>query len=329
QLARFGMPALLPATWLARTFSTEAARSLFGGVALHGMRPLDRPLTSAIAMGLITAAHSAGWPVAAGGSRAIASALAAQLAEFGGKIETGVRVRRAADLVPADVTLFDLAPAAVADILGDRLPDRTARSYRRFVRAPGVFKVDFAVADGVPWTAEPARRAGTVHVGGDLAELIATERDTAAGRLPERPFVLVGQQYLADPQRSDGDVHPIYSYAHVPYGYPGDATEAIIAQLERFAPGFRDRIVATHITGPADFERANPNYTGGDILTGANTVRQLVLGPRAGQDPYRTGVTGSYLCSAATPPGPGAHGMCGVHAADRALSDLRSGHIGR
>ncbi|MEO6700523.1 MAG: FAD-dependent oxidoreductase, partial [Jatrophihabitantaceae bacterium] len=179
------------------------------------------------------------------------------------------------------------------------------------------------------WTAEPARRAGTVHVGGDLAELIATERDTAAGRLPERPFVLVGQQYLADPQRSDGDVHPIYSYAHVPYGYPGDATEAIIAQLERFAPGFRDRIVATHITGPADFERANPNYTGGDILTGANTVRQLVLGPRAGQDPYRTGVTGSYLCSAATPPGPGAHGMCGVHAADRALSDLRSGHIGR
>ncbi|MDP9118115.1 MAG: NAD(P)/FAD-dependent oxidoreductase [Actinomycetota bacterium] len=322
RMARFGLPALLPASWLARVFHTEAARSLFAGVAVHTMHPLERPLTSAIPMGLITAAHSVGWPVAEGGSGAIGRALTSLLVEHGAKIETGVQISSITDLAPADVTIFDLAPAAVADILGYRQPRGAARAYRRFKPATGAFKVDFAVAGGVPWSAENARRAGTVHVGGSLKEMAAAERATYAGQMPQRPFVLVGQQYLADPQRSDGTTHPVYAYAHVPYGYTGDATSAIIAQIERFAPGFRDGIIAMHVTRTNDFEHANLNFIGGDIITGAKTARQLVLGPRPGHDPYRTGVAGMFLCSAATPPGPGAHGMGGAHAASGALRYL-------
>jgi phytoene dehydrogenase-like protein len=324
-LGRFGVPTLAPATVLARLFRTEAARALWAGVAAHAFRPLARPLSSAIGLGIITAGHRHGWAVAEGGSRSIARALAACLTGHGGRIETGARVRRAADLPPSDVTLFDLDPGQVADILGDRLPARIARGYRGFRRGPGAYKVDFAVAGGVPWTAEPARRASTVHVGGTLAEVAAAERDVVRGRMPERPFVLVGQQYLADPGRSAGDIHPVWTYAHVPNGYTGDATEALIGRIERFAPGFRERIVGLHVTGPADFAAWNPNFAGGDILTGAKDVRQLVLGPRAARDPYATGVPGVYLCSAATPPGPGAHGMCGAHAARRALAYLRPG----
>lgn len=321
-LARFGLPTLAPATMLARLLRTEAARALWAGVAAHAFTPLTRPLSSAIGMGILTAGHRHGWAVAAGGSQSIARALAACLTEHGGRIETGVRVRHAADLPPSDVTLFDLDPAQVAGILGDRLPARVARAYRRFRRGPAAFKVDFAVAGGVPWTAPEARRAGTVHAGGTLAEVVAAEHDVAHGRLPERPFVLVGQQYLADPGRSAGDVHPVWAYAHVPHGYPGDVTEALIGQVERFAPGFRERILGMWVTRPADFAAANPNFAGGDILTGAKDIRQLVRGPRTSLDPYATGIPGMYLCSAATPPGPGAHGMCGAHAAERALTYL-------
>jgi phytoene dehydrogenase-like protein len=323
RLARFGLPTLLPATVLARAFRDEPARALWAGAAAHAIQPLHRPLTSAIGLGLLTAGHRYGWVVAEGGSRAITDAMVAVLAEHGGKVRTGVRVRSAADLPPADVTVFDLAPSAVAGILGERLPRRVARAYRRFRHGPGAFKVDFAVHGGVPWTAEPARRAGTLHLGGPAEEVAATEREVAAGRLPARPFVLVGQQYLADPGRSAGDVHPLYTYAHVPHGYDGDATAAIVAQVERFAPGFRDRVVATAVRGPAGFARDNANYVGGDILTGAKGPAQLVLGPRATLRPYDTGVPGHYLCSAATPPGPGAHGMCGWHAAGAALAHLR------
>jgi phytoene dehydrogenase-like protein len=209
------------------------------------------------------------------------------LLEHGGKIETGVRVRAASELPDADVTIFDLAPGAVADILGDRLPPRVARAYRRFRHGPGAFKVDFAVEGGVPWTAEPARRAGTVHLGGTFAEVAATEREVDAGRMPRRPFVLVGQQYLADPQRSAGNVHPLWTYAYVPHGYTGDATEAITAQIERFAPGFRDRIVGMRACSTAGFAGSNANFVGGDIMTGAKTVRQLVLGPPPGPGPLR------------------------------------------
>jgi phytoene dehydrogenase-like protein len=329
RLARFGGPTVLPASVLARVFRGEPARALFGGVAAHSFRPLHLPLSSAIGMGILTAGHRYGWVVAAGGSRAITRALAAVLAEHGGKIETGVRVETASQLPAADITMLDLAPEAVAEIYRERLPSRVARAYRRFRRGPSAFKVDFAVEGGVPWTAEPARRAGTVHLGGTFAEIAAAERDVNAGRMPERPFVLVGQQYLADPQRSVGTVHPVWTYAHVPRGWTGDATAAIIAQIERFAPGFRDRVIGSRTCSTGGFAAFNANFAGGDIMTGAKDLRQLVFGPRATFDPYSTGIPGTYICSAATPPGPGAHGMCGAHAAARALRRLRHGAFSR
>jgi phytoene dehydrogenase-like protein len=256
-LARFGAPTVLPACTIARSFRTAEARALFGGVAAHAFRPLHYPMTSAIGLGILTAGHRHGWPVAAGGSQSITNAFAALLADLGGKIETGVRIDAASQLPPADVTMFDLAPETVAGILGDRLPPRIARAYRRFRRGPGAFKVDFAVEDGVPWTNAAARRAGTVHLAGAYAELATTERDVHAGRMPERPFVLVGQQYLADPLRSVGNIHPVWAYAHVPNGYPGDATAAIIAQIERFAPGFRDRVIGQTVSTTTQMAAGN------------------------------------------------------------------------
>ncbi|MFF4503488.1 phytoene desaturase family protein [Streptomyces sp. NPDC001401] len=324
RLARFGVPALAPASLLAKAFRTEQARGLWGGVAAHAFHPLQRPLTASIGLGIVTAGHCYGWAVAEGGSRRITDALAALLRELGGTIETGVRVRSVAQLPRADVTLWDVAPTALADILGALLPPRIARAYRRYRYGPGAFKVDFAVERGVPWRAEAARRAGTVHLGGTYAEIAAAERDIHTGRMPQRPFVLVGQQYLADPSRSAGDVHPVWSYAHVPNGYTGDATAAIIAQIERFAPGFRERIIGTAVRTTPGFAEYNPNYVGGDIMTGAMDIHRLVLGTRPTLQPYDTGVPGHYLCSAATPPGAGAHGMCGAHAAARALRRLRA-----
>ncbi|MFE5706134.1 phytoene desaturase family protein [Rhodococcus koreensis] len=321
-LARFGGPTVLPASLLARQFRTDQARALFGGVAAHAFRPLHYPLTSAIGLGIITAGHRHGWAVAAGGSRSITHALASLLVDLGGKIETGTRIDSVSQLPVTDVTMFDLAPSAVADIVGDRLPARVAGAFRRFRHGPGAFKVDFAIEGGVPWTNPHAHRAGTVHLGGSYAEVAAAERAIHDGRMPQRPFVLVGQQYLADPGRSAGNIHPLWTYAHVPNGYTGDATEAIIAQIERFAPGFRDRIIAQSTRSATQMATYNPNYIGGDILTGSKDIRQLVLGPRTTLSPYRTGVPGMYLCSAATPPGPGAHGMCGANAAEDALAHL-------
>ncbi len=219
RLARFGAPTMLPASTFARLFRTEEARALFGGVAAHAFRPLHYPMTSAIGMGIIAAGHRHGWAVAEGGSQAITNAMVALLNDLDGKIETGVRVSEASQLPPADVTMFDLAPSAVAEILGNQLPRRISRAFTSFRRGPGAFKVDFAVEGGVPWTNPQAHRAGTVHLAGTYAELAATERAVHAGRTPERPFVLIGQQYLADPQRSVGNVHPVWSYAHVPNDY--------------------------------------------------------------------------------------------------------------
>ena len=316
RLARLGIPAVAPAAALARVFAGEPARALFGGIAAHGFAPLSGVLTSGVGVGLIAAGHRYGWPVAEGGSRRITDALAALLRSLGGRIETGALVRSVADLPPADITLYDLAPTAVAGILGDRLPPRCARALRGFRYGPAAFKVDFAVDGGVPWTVDEARRAGTVHVGGSFTEIAFAEREINAGRLPARPFVLVAQQYLADPARCAGDVCPVWTYAHVPHGFDGDATELIVRQIERFAPGFADRVVG-HVVGLGS---DNPNHVGGDIATGARGVRQTVFGPRWSPWPYDTGVAGHYLCSAATPPGPGTHGMCGHLAALRALS---------
>jgi phytoene dehydrogenase-like protein len=322
RLARFGIPAAAPATLLARSWRTPRARALFGGVAAHAFSPLNRPMSSSVGCALINACHAFGWPVARGGSGSIAAALAAALAEHGGAIETGRRVRSLAELPEADVVILDLAPAAVAEIAGDRLPRRVARAYRRYRHGPGAFKLDLAVDGGVPWTNEACRKAGTVHAIGPFEEIVAAERETNRGRMPERPYVLVGQQYLADPERSNGDLHPVWAYAHVPSGHRGDATDAILRQIERFAPGFRERIVATSVRSPADLAAYNSNYVGGDIITGANTPVQILFRPRFALDPYRTGIPGVYICSAATPPGAGAHGMGGYNAAQSALNHL-------
>lgn len=322
RLARFGLPAAMPVTALARSLGSPQAAALFGGIAAHAYAPLNLPFSSAIGMALTASGHAYGWPVARGGSIAIANAWAAVIREHGGRIETGRRVRSLDELPEADAVVLDLAPRGVLELAGDRLPPRVARAYRRFKHGPGAFKLDLAVEGGLPWAQEEARRAGTVHVVGSLEELVAAEREVNRGRMPERPFVLVGQQYLADPGRSKGDLHPVWAYAHVPSGYEGDASEAILAQLERFAPGARDRVVASATRSPAEFEAGNPNFIGGDILTGANTPVQTLLRPRITPAPYRTGIPGVFICSAATPPGPGAHGICGFNAAEAALRSL-------
>jgi phytoene dehydrogenase-like protein len=323
RLARFGIPAAAPATLLARSWKTPQARALFGGVAAHAFSPLSRPMSSSVGCALIDACHAFGWPVARGGSRSITDALASVLRENGGKIETGRRVSSFGEL-GADVVVFDLAPGAVAEIVGDRLPSRVARAYRRYRHGPGAFKLDLAVEGGVPWTNEACRNAGTVHAVGSFEEIALAERAVNRGSMPERPFVLVGQQYLADPSRSKGDLHPVWVYAHVPSGYAGDASEAVLGQIERFAPGFRERIAATSTRAPADLVAYNSNYVGGDIITGANTPVQVLFRPRLALDPYKTGVHGVYICSAATPPGAGAHGMNGYNAARSALRALGS-----
>jgi phytoene dehydrogenase-like protein len=322
-LARFGIPAAAPATVLARAWRAPQGRALFGGAAAHSFAPLNRPMSSAVGCALTCAGHAFGWPVARGGSGAITEALAAVLRERGGKIETGRRVTSFAELEGADIVAFDLAPAAVAEIMGERLPSRVARAYRGYRHGPGAFKLDLAVEGGVPWTNEACRRAGTVHVIGSFEELVIAEAATNRGEMPKRPFVLVGQQYLADPGRSKGDLHPVWIYAHVPAAYPGDATEAILDQIERFASGFRDRIVASSTRDPAALAARNANYIGGDIITGANTPWQTLIRPRLALNPYSTGVDGVYICSAATPPGAGAHGMNGYNAARSALRRLR------
>ena len=260
--------------------------------------------------------------MAEGGTRAVTDALAAELRLHGGRIETGRHVTRYAEIADADVVLLDLAPRAAARLLAGRQPARVARSYRRFRHGPAAFKLDLAVEGGVPWTNDDCRRAGTVHVGGTAEQIAAAELAVSRGRMPERPFVLVAQQYLADPTRSRDGVHPVWAYAHVPHGFRGDATEAILYQMERFAPGLRERIVAQAVTTPADLERGNPNWIGGDIGTGANDPVQVAFRPRIALDPYATGVPGVYLCSAATPPGAGVHGMGGANAAASALRHL-------
>jgi phytoene dehydrogenase-like protein len=321
-LAGFGPRALSPATLLARALPSAEARALFGGSAAHSFSPLSAPLSSAVGTVLIAAGHSHGWPVARGGSQAIAAALAGVIGEHGGTIETGRPVRSLAELPRADAVLLDLAPGAVADLAGERLPARVARAYRRYRHGPAAFKLDLAVEGGVPWADDLCGRAGTVHVAGSFEELVQAEREVNRGRMPERPFVLLCQQYLADPSRSRGDLHPVWAYAHVPHGYDGDATDAVLDQIERFAPGLRERIVARHVRSPAELESHNPNYVGGDIVTGANTGLQALVRPRLARDPYATGIPGVYICSAATPPGGGVSGMNGYNAAKSVLRSL-------
>ncbi|MDT5257368.1 MAG: hypothetical protein QOD10_2448 [Mycobacterium sp.] len=328
RLAALGSRAVLPATVMARWFRTEQARAVFGGAAAHMFTRLDRPLTASMGLMFLAGGHRYGWPVAQGGSGSITRALAAALEAYGGTITTGVTVVGRGDIPDADVVMLDLSPAAAVSIYGDVMPGRIKRSYRRYREGSSAFKVDFAIESDIPWTNPDCRRAGTVHLGGTFAETASTERQRAQGKMARRPFVLVGQQYLADPSRSAGNVNPIWSYAHVPFGYPGDATAAVVDQIERFAPGFRDRVIATVSTSTADLEAYNPNYIGGDIIGGANDRLQVVLRPRIAVNPYATGVPGVYLCSQSTPPGAGIHGLCGYYAADWALGWLRKQHRG-
>jgi phytoene dehydrogenase-like protein len=316
--AMFGLRALQPATWIARRWKTEEARALFAGLAAHSISPLTKPTTGAVGVMFGVFGHAYGWPVAIGGSASIARALESVLLAAGGKVETGHRVT---ELPAADVVVFDTSPDQVLAMAGDRLPGRVERPLRRWKYGPAAFKIDLAVAGGIPWANEAVGQAATVHLGGTLEEIIAADTDAVNGRMPERPFMLLCQQYLADPSRSENDVHPVWAYAHVPNGYTGDATQILIDQIERFAPGVRERIVATSVRPPSLLHSENANYVGGDIIGGAQTPWQTVFRPRVSHNPYWL-AKGLFLCSASTPPGGGVHGMGGYHAAQAALKSL-------
>jgi phytoene dehydrogenase-like protein len=323
-LARFGLPALRSATGLARSrFRGDAARALFVGLAAHSMLRLDRPLTAAFGLVLGSYAHAVGWPMVRGGTVAIADALGAEVRRLGGGIVTGVRIGSLTDLPESRVVILDTTPRAAVEIAGDRLPPKTRQRYEAFRYGPGVFKVDWALSGPVPWTAEGVGRAATVHLGGTMEELLRSERQVATGRPPDRPFTLFAQYAAWDPTRAPAGQHTAWAYCHVPAGSTVDMTERIEAQIERVAPGFRDLILARATHGPAELERHDPNYVGGDINAGVSDIRQLVFRPTRGLDPYHAG-DGLYLCSSSTPPGGGVHGMGGYLAARSALRrDLR------
>ena len=303
-LARFGLPALAKAsTFGRRAFKTEQARALFAGCAAHAFLPLDHLLTTSFGLVLMAAGNAVGWPVAAGGSQAIADALAAYLRELGGEIRTGEAVSALDQLPDSRAVLFDLSPSMVAAIAGDELPASYRGRLDRFRHGPAAFKIDYALSGPVPWTYEPARRAGTVHVCGTAAEVEASEAATASGQHAERPLVLVAQQSLADPSRAPAGRHTLWAYCHVPNGSTIDMTERIEAQIERFAPGFRDLVLARHVAGPSWFEAYNANYVGGDIAGGSHQAMQLIFRPTVRFRPYRTPNPRLFLCSASTPPG--------------------------
>jgi phytoene dehydrogenase-like protein len=316
-LGRFGMRAALPSGRL--PFCGERARALVAGLAAHSFLPLDAPLTASFALILGAAAHAAGWPIARGGSQRIAGALVATLEALGGEIAASDRVDSLDRLSPARAILFDTSPAALERIAEDRLPERYRRALRRYRRGPGVFKVDYALSGPVPWIAPECRRAGTVHVGGTFEEIAASEAEVGRGGHPERPFVLVAQQSLFDDTRAPPGKHTLWAYCHLPNGSTEDMTARIDAQIERFAPGFRDVVLARATAGPREVEAHNANCAGGDIAGGAHDGLQFFARPILALDPYATPARDLYLCSSSTPPGGGVHGMCGLHAARSAL----------
>jgi phytoene dehydrogenase-like protein len=320
-MMQFGLRALPSAMEAARVwFSDEKARALLAGNAAHSLLPLDRLLaTNAIGLMLMLAGHACGWPVARGGSGRITDALAAYLRSMGGVIDTGRRIRTMGELPEAKAYLFDTSPSALADIAGERLPESYRRRLRRFRHAPGVFKIDYALDGPVPWRAEACRRAGTVHVGGGIDEIVISERDANRGIHAERPFVLTAQQSLCDESRAPAGKHTFWAYCHVPAGSTVDMTSAIERQIERFAPGFRDRVLARHTMNCADYERYNPNLIGGDIVGGMSDWRQLLTRPVVRAKPHTTPDPSIFLCSASTPSGAGVHGMCGYWAARDAM----------
>jgi phytoene dehydrogenase-like protein len=322
-LARFGIGAMWPTTLLAKTwFRHQQARALFGGIAAHSFLPLESTVSSAFGFVLGAAGHAVGWPIPRGGSQSISNALSGHLQELGGKIETNRRIDNLDQLPKSRALLLDVSAWQFARIAGNRLPANYRRRLEKFRHAPGVFKIDYALSAPIPWKAEDCRRAGTIHLGGSLDEMAASERMIARGEIPARPFVLVAQQSLFDQTRAPGGRHTLWAYCHVPFDCRNDMSEHIESQIERFAPGFRDCILARHRMSAADLSKSNPNLAGGDISGGATNLTQLIARPIFSATPYRTPLPGVYLCSASTPPGGGVHGMCGYHAARAALRDI-------
>jgi phytoene dehydrogenase-like protein len=322
-LARFGLAALQPATVFARRkFSAEPARALFAGLAAHSILPLEKPATSSFGLVLGLTGHAVGWPLPRGGSQRVADALASYLRSLGGELQTGAPVE-SLDELDARTVLCDVTPRQFLRLAGDRLGGRYRRALERYRYGPGVFKLDWALSGPIPWTAPECAEAGTVHLGGTLDEIAASERAPERGETAERPFVLLAQPTLFDPSRAPDGQHTAWAYCHVPNGSGTDMTDPIEAQIERFAPGFKERILARRACGPADLERRNANLVGGDIGGGANDLRQLLARPALRPVPYATPLDGVYLCSSSTPPGGGVHGMCGYLGARAALRGAR------
>jgi phytoene dehydrogenase-like protein len=319
-VAKFGLHAIRSAQWLAdSTFETGPARALFGGCAAHAILPFDRAATAAIGMALMLAGHSRGWPFPRGGSEAIARALAAHLESLGGEIETARAIGSLTDLPSARAVLFDVTPRQLVAICGDDLPSGYRKRLQKYRYGPGVFKLDWALDGPIPWKAPACSSAGTVHLGGTFEAIAAAEADVWRGVHGERPFVLVAQQSLFDATRAPAGKHTAWAYCHVPTGSTLDMTLVIENQIERFAPGFRDRILARSKMSPADFQSYNANYVGGDITGGVTDLAQLFTRPVARANPYTTPNRRIFLCSSSTPPGAGVHGMCGYFAAKAAL----------
>jgi phytoene dehydrogenase-like protein len=322
KFARFGMKAMQPATMLARRFASEAAKGLWAGMAAHALQPLSNVASAAIGLVLMANAHRKGWVIPKGGSQAIANAMASYFRSLGGIIQTGFYVNSLKDLPPSKAVLLDVTPRQLLSIAGHKLSSIYTWQLKRYRYGMGVFKMDWALDGPIPFRAEACRAAGTIHIGNTLSEIASSEEETWKGRHSERPFVLLAQQSLFDKTRAPEGKHTVWAYCHVPNGSAMDMTERIEQQIERFAPGFRDRILARHTMNTAALQEHNPNYIGGDINGGAIDITQLFTRPVLRSSPYRTSAKGIYICSSSTPPGGGVHGMCGFHAARRALRDV-------
>ncbi len=326
-MARFGLNAVTSADFLSKRFKTKEAKGLWAGMAAHSMQPLSNLTTSAVGLVLMASAHLKGWPIPSGGSSTIANALASYFISIGGRIETGLFIKSLDELPPSKTVFFDVTPKQLLKIAGHRFSSIYKWQLERYRYGMGVFKVDWALDEPIPFTAPQARRAGTVHIGNTMEEIALSEKMSWQGQRAEKPFVLLAQQSLFDPLRAPDEKHTAWAYCHVPNGSVKDMTEAIEKQVERFAPGFRDRILAKHTMNTAQVEAYNPNYIGGDINGGVLDLAQLFTRPALRSSPYRTSAKGLYLCSSSTPPGGGVHGMCGYHAAKRALKDIFSINI--
>lgn len=323
-MAKFGLRAIRSAEGLAKSkFETPAARAMFAGVAAHSMVPLDKLATAGYGLGLIVSAHAVGWPVARGGSQRLADAMISYLRSLGGEVVSGTSIESLEQLPRSRAVLCDVTPRQFLRMAGARVHGLYRRRMRRYRYGPGVFKMDWALSEPVPWSAPECRDAGTVHLGGTLEEIASGERESWEGRIAERPYVLVVQASCFDASRAPVGRHTLWAYSHVPHGSSVDMTERIENQIERFAPGFRDCVIARSAMFPSDMERHNANIVGGDIAGGAADLMQIYTRPIAKVHPYRTPIDGVYLCSSSTPPGVGVHGMCGFYAARAALKFLR------